>query len=115
VSAWSAATPAVVWVSAPVLPQTKLVVVARNTVPFILPPELAELTELLTPSLLMAGLLVAGCLLALLWPVRRREKEAPGGRGFLILAAGWGLFAPVLFMLGSRATPRRILGPRYIA
>jgi len=112
---WPVAMAGIVLAAAPLLPHLKLLVGERNTLPFILPPELAELTELLTPSLLMAGLLVAGCLLALLWPVRRREKEAPGGRGFLILAAGWWLFAPVLFMLVSRATPMRILVPRYIA
>jgi hypothetical protein len=112
---WAAAMAGVVLSATPLVPHLKLLVGERNTLPFIHPPELSDLTELLTPSLLIAGLLAAGCVLALLWPVHLRAKEASGGLAFLMLAAAWWLFAPVLFTVVSRATPMRILVPRYVA
>jgi hypothetical protein len=111
---WAAAAAGIALSVAPLIPHLKLLVSQRNTLPFINPPEMTDLTALLAPSLLIAGLLAAACVLALAQPAKSGEN-GPDRRAFLVLTAGWWLFAPVLFMVVSRATPMRILVPRYIA
>jgi hypothetical protein len=98
----------------PLIPHVQLMVRGRHAVPSFQPPALVDLTNFLAPSLLVAGLLVAGCLIPLARPAQ------PGGRmrldpGFLFLVMAWWLVGPTLFMLVARATSTGTFLLRYIA
>jgi hypothetical protein len=111
---WAAAAALIAVSVVPLIPHLKLLVGERNTLPFINKPELTDLAELLTPVLLAAGLIAAAWIVGFVWQAPEEKKEC-ASRPFLLLVAGWWLFAPVFFMLVSRATPMRILVPRYVA
>ena len=98
----------------PLIPHLQLMARERHTVPSFQPPALVDLTNFLAPSLLVAGLLVAGCLVPLVRPARL------GGRmrldpGFLFLVTAWWLIGPTLFMVVARATSTGIFLLRYLA
>ena len=98
----------------PLIPHLKLLLSQRNTLAYTGPPGLADLADMLAPSLLIAGLLAAGCLLSMVWSAPRgvRMRRDPA---FLFLIAAWWLVGPTLFMVVSKATPMRIFMTRYLA
>jgi mannosyltransferase len=98
----------------PLVPHIRLLMSEGHTLPFGSPPSLQALTDLLAPSLLIAGLLIAGCVLSWAGPATDCETKPPG-RAFLVLLITWWLVGPVLFWAASRATPMRIFVPRYLA
>ena len=98
----------------PLIPHLKLLLGQGHTLPYTAPPALADLADILAPSLLIAGLLAAGCLLSMVWPATRsvRMRRDPA---FLFLITAWWLVGPTLFMVVSKATPMRIFMTRYLA
>jgi hypothetical protein len=98
----------------PLMPHLRLLVDQRHTLPFTGPPSRGDLAADLAPSLLVAGTLVAGCLLLLVWPEQRRGA-AGIDRGFVFLLSAWWLIGPLLFMAVSKVTTMRIFVPRYLA
>jgi len=98
----------------PLVPHLQLLVGQRRTQTFTGPPSIADLAGALAPSLLVAGLMAAGCLLWLIWPAHRHGKVLPD-RAFLFLLTAWWLLGPSLFMAVSKATTMRIFVPRYLS
>jgi Dolichyl-phosphate-mannose-protein mannosyltransferase len=98
----------------PLVPHLQLLVGQRRTLPFTGPPSRADLAGALAPSLVVAGLMAAGCLLWLIWPAHRRGRVLPD-RAFLFLLTAWWLLGPSLFMVVSKATTMRIFVPRYLS
>jgi mannosyltransferase len=99
---------------APLIPHLRLLVNERHTLPFAPPPTRGDLAADLAPSVLIAGTLVAGCILLLIWPEQRRGM-AQTDRPFLFLLSVWWLIGPLLFMAVSKVTTMRIFVPRYLA
>jgi hypothetical protein len=97
----------------PLIPHLRLMADERHKVPYVRVPELHDLANLLAPSLLLAGLLVAGWLLLFVWPahLRGRMNLEPA---FLFLLVAWWLVGPLLFMLVARVTGAAILELRYL-
>ncbi len=75
---------------------------------------LADLANFLSPSMLVAGLLFAGCLLSFLWPARLRGRMRMDPASLFVVAAWW-LVRPLLFMLLSRTTATGAFVSRYLA
>lgn len=98
----------------PLIPHLRLLVDQRHTLPFTGPPSRGDLAVDLAPPLLIAGTLVAGCLLLLVWPEQRRGM-AGLDRSFLFLLTAWWLIGPLLFMAVSKVTTMRVFVPRYLA
>jgi hypothetical protein len=98
----------------PLIPHLKLLLGQGHTLPYTGPPALADLADILAPSLLVAGLVAAGCLLSMVWPVPPSGRIRPDP-AFLFLITAWWLVGPTLFMVVSKATPMRIFMTRYLA
>jgi hypothetical protein len=98
----------------PLIPHLRLLLGQGHTLPYTSPPALADLADILAPSLLIAGLLAAGCLLSMVWQAaqNRGMRRDPA---FLFLITAWWLVGPTLFMVVSKATPMRIFMTRYLA
>lgn len=99
---------------APLIPHLRLLVGQRQTLPYTPRPSLFDLAAFLAPSLLVAGLVAAGCLLSFFWAARLRGRLRMG-RAFLFLLTVWWLVGPALFMVVSKTTAMRVFVPRYLA
>jgi len=98
----------------PLIPHLQLLVGQRHILPFTGPPSRADVAASLAPPLLIAGLLIAGSILSLVWPAQRRGRMRLDRR-FLLLLTAWWLVGPLLFMTVSKVTTMRIFVPRYLA
>ncbi|HTP89801.1 MAG TPA: glycosyltransferase family 39 protein, partial [Bryobacteraceae bacterium] len=105
---------AVLLLAIPLAPHLRLLVSERHTLSYVRPPSLLNLTDSLAPSLLWAGLLTAGILLASFFPLLQRDAGRLD-RSFGVLLTSWWLAGPLLFFAVSRVTPMRIFVPRYLA
>jgi hypothetical protein len=79
----------------PLIPHLQLLVGQRHVLPFTGPPSRVDLAASLAPPLLIAGMLIAGSLLSLVWPAQRRGRMRLDKRFLLLLTAWWLLAARV--------------------
>ena len=98
----------------PLIPHLKLLLLERHTLPFTGPPSRGDLAAALAPTLLVAGTLVAGCLLTLAGRDQGQATARLESR-FVFLVTAWWLIGPLLFMTASKVTAMRIFVPRYLA
>jgi len=98
----------------PLFTHFQLLLHEGRTLPFGPPPGLQSLSDFLAPSVLIAGLLVSGCLL-LFVPAAASREQNPLDRAFWTMLMALWLAGPVLFWAVSRATPMRVFLPRYLA
>ena len=99
----------------PLIPHLQLMAGERHkALQYLRPPGLLDLTNFLAPSLLVAGLVAAGCLLLFFRPahLHGRTRLDPA---FLFLLMAWWLVGPSLFMAVSRAPAIRIFVERYLS
>jgi hypothetical protein len=96
----------------PLAPHVALLFRESGTLPFMPPPGVRELTELLLPALLAAGLLGAGAL----WFFRvGRAVPVAAPRSLPAMILAWWLMGPILLYVISTHSTMRMFVPRYLA
>ena len=106
---------AIVILAVPIIPHLLLLVSEGHTVSsYASIPRLKDFTESIMPSVLVAGLLIAGYLLHLFYP-KLPQSDTRLQPALLVLLTAWWLLGPLLFLAVSKLTPMQIFVSRYLA
>lgn len=92
----------------PLIPNLRLLFRASGTLPFMPPPQAADLASVLLPPWFILGIVLAGLLM---WQPGTWGRAATPWRW---LTMAWWLAGPLLLFLVSRASAMRIFVPRYL-